>query len=77
MAALTDEDGAIVEAATYDTYGQVAVYDSAAQAVEESPVGNPYYFTGRRLDLLPLADGLKQVYHYRARAYDPECRRAG
>jgi len=75
VAALTDEDGAIVEAATYDTYGQVAVYDGSAQAVEESPVGNPYYFTGRRLDLLPTASSpqpaAKQMYHYRAREYDP------
>ena len=75
VAALTDETGAIVEAATYDTYGKAAVYDSSAQAVEESPVGNPYYFTGRRLDLLPTASSpqpaAKQLYHYRARAYDP------
>jgi len=75
VASLSDEDGAIVEAATYDTYGQVAVYDVSAQAVEESPVGNPYYFTGRRLDLLPTAHSpqpaAKQLYHYRARAYDP------
>ncbi len=71
VAALTDETGTIVEAATYDTYGKVAVYDGMAQAVEESPVGNPYYFTGRRLDLLPLAGGLKQAYHCRARACDP------
>ncbi len=75
VAALTDEDGAIVEAATYDTYGKVAVYDASAQAVAESPVGNPYYFTGRRLDLLPTASSpqpaAKQLYHYRAREYDP------
>ncbi|MBN1512737.1 MAG: hypothetical protein JXB13_12045, partial [Phycisphaerae bacterium] len=75
VAALTDETGTIVEAATYDTYGQVAVYDGSAQAVEESPIGNPYYFTGRRLDLLPTASSLqpvaKQLYHYRARAYKP------
>jgi len=75
VAALTDETGAIVEAATYDTYGKVAVYDGAAQAVEESPVGNPYYFTGRRLDQLPTASSpqpiTKQLYHYRARAHDP------
>ena len=75
VAALTDETGAIVEAATYDTYGQVAMHDGSAQAVAESPVGNPYYFTGRRLDLLPTASSpqpaAKQLYHYRARAYDP------
>ncbi len=75
MAALTDDTGTIVEAATYDTYGKVAVYDESAQAVEESPVGNPYYFTGRRLDLLPTVHSpqpiAKQLYHYRAREYDP------
>ncbi len=75
VAALTDETGTIVEAATYDTYGQVTVYDGSAQAVEESPVGNPYYFTGRRLDLVPTVHSpqpiSKQLYHYRARAYDP------
>ena len=84
VAALTDETGAIVEAATYDTYGQVAVYNGAGQPVGASPIGNPYYFTGRRLDLLPTASSsprrvaggdpqpvAKQVCHYRARAYDP------
>ncbi|MBN1514425.1 MAG: RHS repeat-associated core domain-containing protein [Phycisphaerae bacterium] len=75
VAALTDETGTIVEAATYDTYGKVAVYDGSAQTVEESPVGNPYYFTGRRLDLLPTVSSpqpaAKQLYHYRARAYGP------
>jgi len=71
VAALTDETGTIVEAATYDTYGQVAVCDGSAQRVDASPVGNPYYFTGRRLDLLPLAGGLKQAYHYRGREYGP------
>ncbi len=70
VTALTDEHGTIVEAATYDTYGQVAVYDGAAQTVEQLPVGNPYYFTGRRLDLQPFADRLKQAYHYRGREYD-------
>jgi len=75
VAALTDDTGTIVEAATYDTYGQMAVYNGAAQAVEQSSTGNPCYFTGRRLDLLPTASSpqpvTKQLYHYRARAYDP------
>jgi RHS repeat-associated protein len=81
VAALTDESGAIVEAATYDTYGQVAVYDQSATAIPQSEVGNVYYFTGRRLDLLPTASSpqpaAKQLYHYRARAYDPENGRFG
>ncbi|MCB9865807.1 MAG: hypothetical protein H6816_04125 [Phycisphaerales bacterium] len=41
----------------------------------ESRIGNPYSFTGRRLDLLERpgtsSDVPVQVYHYRARWYDP------
>ena len=45
----------ILEAATYDTYGKVAVYDQTATGIPQSEIANPYYFTGRRLDLLPTA----------------------
>ncbi len=38
-----------------------------------SAVGNPYFFTGRRLDAFPLSTAAEpvQLYHYRARTYDP------
>ena len=36
-----------------------------------STIGNPYYFTGRRLDALVGANGVKQFYDYRTRIYDP------
>ncbi len=55
---LTSADGAITESYTYDSYGKVAGLGSS---------GNPYYFTGQPLDLIVG----KQLYHYRARFYDP------
>jgi RHS repeat-associated protein len=41
--------------------------------IPASGVGNPYYFTGRRLDFVATSSTAtpKQVYHYRARSYDP------
>lgn len=44
-------------------------------AQSESEIGNPYYFTGQRLDLIgrpgmPIMVPA-QIYHYRARWYDP------
>ncbi len=45
-------------------------------AIPASAVGNPYFFTGRRLDFLSKADDTvddepRQVYYYRARSYNP------
>ena len=61
--ALTDaSSGAIVERMLYDTYGNVSV----TQIGGASASGNPYLFTGRRLD---AATG---NYYYRARYQDPE-----
>ncbi len=54
VVALTDATGALVETHAYSPFGQVAA---------ASTVGNPYLFTGRRLD---PETGL---YHYRARNY--------
>jgi RHS repeat-associated protein len=57
---LTNDVGAWVEKYAYTLYGKPAV---------QSTVGNPYMFTGRRLD---TETGL---YYYRARYYDPNLRR--
>ncbi len=72
VVALTDGAGAVVERYSYDASGSVSVTDGAGVAVSangwgtpHSAVGNPYLFTGRRLD---EEAGL---YHYRARFYDP------
>jgi len=54
---ITDDLGNIVENYTYDAFGNIT---SAL-----SSIGNPYYFTGRRLD------EESGTYYYRARQYDP------
>ena len=40
-------------------------------ADDTSPLGNPYYFTGRRLDVIPVPGDPRQIYYYRRRNYDP------
>jgi RHS repeat-associated protein len=57
---LTNDAGAWVEKYAYTLYGKPAA---------PSTVGNPYMYTGRRLD---TETGL---YYYRARYYDPNLRR--
>jgi len=70
---ITDATAAIVEQYAYDAYGRVMVTDAAGAPVSEntwgtahSAIGNPYLFTGRRLD---EEAGL---YYYRARYYDAD-----
>ena len=57
---LTNDSGAWVEKYAYTLYGKPAA---------ASTIGNPYKYTGRRLD---AETGL---YYYRARYYDPHLRR--
>jgi len=55
-----------VELYEYDVFGRATIWDAATlDIVAESAVGNPYMFTGRRLD---AETGL---YYYRFRYYDP------
>jgi RHS repeat-associated protein len=56
--AITNDAGQIVNAYAYDAYG------NAEEAVES--LAQPYRYTGREWD------GVTRLYHYRARAYDPE-----
>ncbi len=67
--ALTDAAGAVVERYEYADYGQPVNPDDPTVAVEPpgdpSGVGNPYLFTGRRLD---TETGW---YYYRTRYLDP------
>lgn len=62
---LADETGQVVEQYTYDAYGAPTITDGGGAPLETSAVGNPYLFTGRRLD---SETGL---YYYRARYYEP------
>jgi len=50
--ALTDSNGTVVERYMFDPYGKVTVLDAngTPRTVNESAYGNPWTFTGRRLD---------------------------
>ncbi len=72
--ALTNDTGAIVERYEYNAYGLVAVItDSDGNWFDDpddtiytaSQLGNPYTFTGRRLDTLDNGDF--DVMYYRNR----------
>jgi|GEM_PF-3758172 len=67
VAALTDAAGAVVERMTYDPYGKVTILAADGTTVlAVSNVGNPWTFTGRRLD------GETGLMYYRARMYSVE-----
>ncbi len=55
---ISNSSGTVLETYDYDPYGKITT--------SLSSIGNPYYFTGRRFD---TEIG---IYHYRARAYDPD-----
>jgi RHS repeat-associated protein len=65
VAAISDSAGDTVEQYDYDVYGAVLIVDSAGQVQALSLVGNPYFFTGRRLD------DETGLYYYRTRYYHP------
>jgi len=66
VAALTNQAGAVVERMTYDPYGKVTILAANGVTVlAASSVGNPWTFTGRRLD------GETGLMYSRARMYDP------
>ncbi|ARN56995.1 hypothetical protein STSP1_01388 [Sedimentisphaera salicampi] len=65
-AVYSTEPNGIAERYSYDAYGSVSITDPNGQPLDESDVGNPYMFTGRRYDA-----GSK-LYYYRARYYNPK-----
>ena len=65
----------IIERYEYDAYGNCTVLEGDPNNFEVdadgiSDFGNPYYFTGRRLDVLD--DGDLKIMYYRNRYYDTE-----
>ncbi|NRA39136.1 MAG: RHS repeat protein [Planctomycetes bacterium] len=64
--AITDSNGDLVETYDYDAYGTPTIRDAQGAVLTASVVGNPYMFTGRRLD---AETGL---YYFRARYFDSE-----
>jgi|GEM_PF-5248350 len=74
--ALSNINGDIVEAYSYDVFGTPTIYTAAGSdgqwrtsddtTANASAIGNPYMFTGRRYD------DETGLYYYRARMYAPE-----
>ncbi|MDV6034697.1 MAG: hypothetical protein F9B45_32320 [Phycisphaera sp. RhM] len=69
VTALTDSLGAIQERYAYDAYGGLSIFDAAGTARTTTAEGNRYTYTGREYD------DVLDLYHYRARMYDPLCGR--
>jgi len=79
--ALLDDTGAVVERYEYNAYGKAQVltdddedgnwFDDADDTIyAASQLGNPYLFTGRRLD--SLDSGSLEIMYYRNRYYSTE-----
>ncbi|ARN56987.1 RHS repeat-associated core domain-containing protein [Sedimentisphaera salicampi] len=64
-AVYSTEPNGIAERYSYDAYGSVEITDPNGQPLDDSAVGNPYMFTGRRYDSESC------LYYYRARYYNP------
>ena len=66
-------DGTVLERYEYNAYGNCRFLNPttyAPLATQASTVGNPYTFTGRRLDMLDASD--YNIYYYRERYYDAD-----
>ena len=58
--------GSIVESYVYDAYGNVTIRNGSGTVIPTSAYGNRFLFQGREYDYTT------QLYHFRARWYDPE-----
>jgi len=65
VAAITDDTGAVVERYGYDAYGDSVALDAAGNEIagNESSIGQPYGFTGRRFD------DETGLWYFRSRCY--------
>lgn len=66
ITALTNASGTIVERYAYSAYGVPTIADATGTVLTSSAYDNRYTYTGREWD-----EDL-ELYHYRARMYDPE-----
>jgi RHS repeat-associated protein len=64
--ALANSSGSIVESYFYDAYGNVTILNGSGTVISASAYGNRFLFQGREYDYTT------QLYHFRARWYDPE-----
>jgi len=65
IVALTDSTGTVKERYAYSAYGTPTITDASGTARATTAEGNRYTYTGREWD------GDVEVYHFRARMYDP------
>jgi len=66
--ALLNESGAAHERYEYDAYGNCHIMDASYNPRSSSNSGNPYLFTGRRVDILD--SGSLKIQYNRNRYYD-------
>jgi RHS repeat-associated protein len=66
--ALVNSSGNVVDRYEYDAYGSCSVYDGSHNPRSQPSDGNPYLFTGRRVDFLD--DGNLVLQYNRNRYYD-------
>ncbi len=66
--AIADEDGDVIERYEYDAYGQPTYYEGDYSELEATLIGNPYYFTGRRIDF--VGHSAWMIQYNRNRFYD-------
>jgi RHS repeat-associated protein len=71
ITALTDSGGTIKERYAYSAYGVVTITDGSGTARTSTAEGNRYTYTGREWD------DVAELYHYRARVYEPLTGRFG
>ncbi|MDH4202651.1 MAG: RHS repeat-associated core domain-containing protein [Phycisphaerae bacterium] len=75
VAALSKLNGSTVEIAEqyrYSAFGETKILSPNSELRTTSLYGNPYMFTGRRLDPETRTGSRTGLYYYRARMYDPE-----
>ncbi len=65
ITALTDLTGTIKERYAYTAYGELTITDASGTVRSSTAEGNRYTYTGREWD------DITELYHYRARMYDP------
>uniref|UniRef100_UPI003D2702F5 RHS repeat domain-containing protein n=1 Tax=Rhodopirellula europaea TaxID=1263866 RepID=UPI003D2702F5 len=69
IVALTNSSGSITERYAYDAYGDLTITDASGTVRTTSSDDNRYTYTGREWD------ETIELYHYRARMYDPKAGR--
>ena len=65
VTAVTDNSGGVLERYAYTAYGQPTILDASGNLRLSSTISNRYTFTGREWD------AVLNLYHFRARMYDP------